>query len=88
MASKNTSLLLKAYNNQNGLLETQMKTSVESIDPEKTVVIPLSLTLPKKGGYNLQLDLYENGVKKTELISQYLKFGELGGRCQGYWNRD
>ncbi len=66
MASKNTSLLLKAYNNQNGLLETQMKTSVESIDPGKTVVIPLSLTLPKKGGYNLQLDLYENGVKKTE----------------------
>jgi len=65
MASKNTSLLLKAYNNQNDLLEKQMKTSVGSIDAGKTVGIPQSLMLPRKGGYNLQINLYESGVKKA-----------------------
>jgi len=65
MASKNTSLLLKAYDSQNDLLEKQMKTSMGSIDAGKTVGIPQSLTLPRKGGYNIQINLYKGKVKKA-----------------------
>ncbi len=65
MASKNTSLLLKAYNSQNDLLEKRMKTSVGNIDAGKTFAIPLSLALPRKGGYNLELSLYEGDVRKA-----------------------
>lgn len=65
IASKNASLLLKAYNSQNNLLEKQMKTSVGSIDAGKTVGILQSLTLPRKGGYNIQMNLYEGEVEKA-----------------------
>lgn len=65
VASKNTSLLLKAYNSQNDLLEKQMKTSVGSIDAGKTVSTSQPLILPRKGGYDIQVSLYEGEVKKA-----------------------
>lgn len=65
IATKNASLLLKAYNDQNDLLEKQIRTPVGSIDAKKTVDVTQSLELPRKGGYRIQVNLYDGDIKKT-----------------------
>lgn len=62
---ENTSLLLKAYNSQNNLLEKQIRTPVGKINAGKTVIIAQLLELPRKGGYNIQISLYEGESRKA-----------------------
>ncbi len=65
IATKNTSLMLKAYNVQNDLLVEQIRTLVGSIDAKKTVGFTQSLELPRKGDYKIQINLYDGDVRKT-----------------------
>ncbi len=65
MATKNASLLLKAYNDQNGLLDEQIRTPIGNIDAKKTVSVTQSLELPRKGDYKIEVNLYDGDVKKT-----------------------
>lgn len=62
--TKNTSLLLKVYNDRTGLVERQMRSRIGAIGAGKTVSVTQSLALPKKEGYELKLTLYEGDVWK------------------------
>lgn len=64
IGTKNTSLLLKVYNDRTGLVEMQERSRIGAIDAGKTVSVTQSLDLPKKEGYELQLSLYEGDVRK------------------------
>lgn len=65
IAAKNASLLLKAYNSENGLLEEQVRTRVGGLEADKTVGISQSLRLPRKGSYTILTSLYDGDVLKT-----------------------
>lgn len=65
IAAKNASILLKAYNSQNGLLEEQVRTSIGGLEADKTVGVSQSLRLPRKGGYTILVSLYDGDVLKT-----------------------
>lgn len=62
--AKNTSLLLKAYSRQSGLLETQKKIELGALKKGETKSVSQVLTLPKAGGYDLQGVLFEENVQK------------------------
>jgi hypothetical protein len=59
--SRNTSLLLKATSLDRDFLVNQSTAFIGKIAPGKTVNITTILTLPKKGGYNLEATLFEEG---------------------------
>lgn len=63
-SAKNTSLLLKAYSRQSGLLETQKKIELGALKNGETKSVSQVLTLPKAGGYDLQGVLFEENVQK------------------------
>jgi uncharacterized protein (TIGR03382 family) len=65
IASKNTSIVLKAYDGQNGLLQKQIRAPIGSIRIGSTACISQSLELPRKGGYSIQINLYEGDTRKT-----------------------
>lgn len=65
IGTKNASLLLKAYNDQNDLLVEQIKTPVGSIDAKKTIAVTQALELPRKGDYRIEVNLYDGDIKKT-----------------------
>lgn len=70
VASKNTSIVLKAYDSQNGLLQKQIRTPIGSIRIGSTACISQSLELPRKGGYSIEINLYEGDTRKrTRSIS-------------------
>jgi hypothetical protein len=59
--SKNTSLQLKATSSDKDFLVNQTTTFVGKIAPGKTVNVTQTLQLPKKGGYELEALLLEDG---------------------------
>lgn len=65
IAAKNASLLLKAYNSENGLLEEQVWTHVGGLEADKTVGVSQSLRLPRKGSYTILASLYDGDFLKT-----------------------
>ncbi len=58
--TKNTSLLLKATSTDREFLANQSTAFVGKISPGKTVNVTQTLVLPKKGGYKLQAQLFED----------------------------
>jgi hypothetical protein len=63
-SAKNTSLLLKVYSRESGLLETQKKIELGVLKKGDTISVSQTLTLPKKGGYDLKTVLFEENMQK------------------------
>lgn len=63
-SAKNTSLLLKVYSRESGLLETQKKIELGVLKKGDTISVSQVLTLPKKGGYDLKTVLFEENTQK------------------------
>ena len=63
-SDKNTSLLLKAYNENTGLLETEKMKNIGVIENGKTHRITQSLELPKKGDYRITATIFENDKQR------------------------
>ena len=57
LTSKNASLLLKAYETKNNLLETQVRSDMGPIERGTTANITNTLELPKKGSYRIEATL-------------------------------
>lgn len=64
--AKNTSLLLKAYSRESGLLEAQQKIELGMLKKGDTKPVSQILTLPKTGGYDLHCVLFEENVQKGD----------------------
>jgi len=62
---KNTSLLLKAYSRESGLLETQKEVKLGVLKKGETKSVSQTLSLPKTGGYNLRSVLFEENTQKS-----------------------
>lgn len=65
-SKENTSLLLKAFNEQTGLLEMSQETQIGIIGKGSTKAVSQSLVLPKDGSYRLVLVMYEGEHKKAD----------------------
>ncbi|MDN5308771.1 MAG: hypothetical protein PWP14_165 [Methanolobus sp.] len=65
-SKENTTLLLKAFSEQTGLLELSQETQVGIIAKGSTKTVSQSLVLPKDGSYRLVLILYEGEQKKAD----------------------
>ena len=64
--AKNTSLLLKAFSQESGLLEVQKEIELGVLKKGDTKSVSQVLTLPKTGGYNLRSVLFEENVQKGD----------------------
>lgn len=62
---KNTSLLLKAYSRESGLLEAQKEIKLGVLKKGETKSVSQTLSLPKTGGYNLRSVLFEESTQKS-----------------------
>lgn len=65
LMSKNVSLLLKAYETKNNLLEAQVRSEMGPIDKGTTANITNTLELPKKGSYRIEATLFEEDEKRS-----------------------
>ncbi|MGB9927442.1 MAG: DUF7490 domain-containing protein [Methanosarcina sp.] len=65
-ANKNTSLLLKAYSKESGLLEAQNEVKLDLFKKGETKSVSQILSLPKTGGYTLQCTLFEENKSKSD----------------------
>lgn len=63
--SKNTTLLLKAYETKTGFLETSIKSEMGAVEKGTTTNLTNTLELPKKGSYRLEATLFEGEEKKS-----------------------
>lgn len=61
---KNTSLLLKVYSRESGLLEVQEEVKLGKLKKGETKAVSQSLSLPKTGGYNIRSVLFEEETQK------------------------
>ncbi|MDI9395981.1 MAG: hypothetical protein QM426_11475 [Euryarchaeota archaeon] len=61
---KNTSLLLKAYSRESGLLEAQEKVNIGKLKKGETKAVSQSLSLPKAGGHDIRSVLFEEEMQK------------------------
>ena len=61
---KNTSLLLKVYSKESGLLEVQEEVKLGKLKKGETKAVSQSLSLPKTGGYNIRSVLFEEDTQK------------------------
>ena len=61
---KNTSLLLKVYSKESGLLEVQEELKLGKLKKGETKAVSQSLSLPKTGGYNIRSVLFEEDAQK------------------------
>ncbi|AKB26855.1 hypothetical protein MSSIT_0136 [Methanosarcina siciliae T4/M] len=61
---KNSSLLLKVYSRESGLLETQERIELGALEKGETKAVSQSLNLPKTGGYNIRSVLFEGDTQK------------------------
>ncbi|WP_406655858.1 hypothetical protein V7O62_08510 [Methanolobus sp. ZRKC2] len=61
----NTTLVLKAFSEQTGLLEVSQEKEVGKIEKESTVAVSQTVRLPKDGNYALALSFYENNDRKA-----------------------
>ena len=64
--AKNTSLILKAYSQESGLLETQKEIKLGVLKKGDTKSVSQILTLPKTRGYDLRSVLFEENVQKGD----------------------
>jgi hypothetical protein len=62
---KNTSLLLKVYSMESGLLEIQEKVDLGELKKGETKVVSQNLSLPKTGGYSIRSVLFEEEIQKS-----------------------
>jgi hypothetical protein len=62
---KNTSLLLKAYSRESGLLEAQKEVKIGVLKKGETKLVSQTLSLPKTGGYDLRSILFEESAQKS-----------------------
>lgn len=62
-SADNVSLILKAYNTKTGFLESEIEKDIESIDKGSSMDSSISITLPKRDGYDLRIVLFENDVE-------------------------
>jgi hypothetical protein len=60
---ENTTLMLKAFNRNTGLLELTQEKKVGIIKKDSTAIVDQSIRLPKKGSYRIEATLFE-GEKK------------------------
>jgi hypothetical protein len=81
-AAKNTSLLLKAYSKESGLLEAQKEVKLETIKKGETKAVNQILSLPKNGGYNLRSILYEENKEKSTGEIEVYNLGSLPADVQ------
>lgn len=65
-SKENTTLLIKAFSEQTGLLELSQETQTGIIGKGSTKAVSQSLVLPKDGSYRLMLILYEGEHKKAD----------------------
>jgi hypothetical protein len=63
-SAKNTSILLKAYSRESGLLQSQTKIELGVLKKGDTKSVSQTITLPKTGGYDLRCVLFEENVQK------------------------
>lgn len=63
---KNTSLLLKVYSIESGLLEIQEKVNLGKLKKGETRAVSQSLSLPKTGGYDVRSVLFEEEIQKGD----------------------
>lgn len=61
---KNTSLLLKVYSRESGLLEVQERVNLGKLKKGETKAVSQSLSLPKTGGYNIRSVIFEDKIQK------------------------
>jgi hypothetical protein len=61
---KNTSLLLKVYSRESGLLEVQEEVKLGKLKKGETKSVSQSLSLPKTGGYDVRSVLFEEEIQK------------------------
>jgi hypothetical protein len=64
-SKKNTSLLLKAYSKESGLLEAKKEVKLGVLKKGDTKLVSQNLSLPKKGGYDLRSVLFEESTQKS-----------------------
>ncbi|MDD4496841.1 MAG: hypothetical protein PHV51_01610 [Methanosarcinaceae archaeon] len=64
-AGKNTSLLLKAYSLESGLLVEQKELELGGFEKRETRAVSQALSLPKTGSYELQVVLFEEKTRKS-----------------------
>ncbi len=64
-SSKSTSILLKAYSTETGLLEIQKTDQIGVIGDGETASITQSLRLPKTGGYRIVTAIFEGNTSKS-----------------------
>ena len=64
-SAKNTSLLLKAYSRESGLLEVQKEVKLGVLKKGETKSVSQTLSLPKTGGYDLRSVLFEENTQKS-----------------------
>lgn len=62
---KNTSLLLKAYSRESGLLEVQHEVELGAFENGETKAVSQALCLPKTGGYEIRSVLFEEKTRKA-----------------------
>ncbi len=62
--AKNTSLLLKAYSKESGLLEAQKEIGLGEFKKGDAKIVSQSLSLPKTGGYKLRCTLFQDNKSK------------------------
>lgn len=64
-SKENTTLMLKAFNRDNGLLELSQEKQVGLIDEDSTAIIDQSIRLPKKGSYRIEATLFEGDKRRA-----------------------
>lgn len=65
VSGKNTSLLLKAYSRESGLLVEQKEIQLGPLKKQETRAVNQVLSLPKSGSYELQTVLFEEKARKS-----------------------
>lgn len=81
-ATKNTSLLLKAYSRESGLLEAQEETKLGVLKKGETKSVSQTLSLPKNGGYNLRTILFEENKQKCDGEIEVYNLGTMPADVQ------
>lgn len=61
---KNTSLLLKVYSTESGLLEIQEQVNLGKLKKGETKAVSQSLSLPRTGGYDIRSVFFEEDIQK------------------------
>jgi hypothetical protein len=64
-SKENTTLMLKAFNRDTGLLELTQEKQIGIIKKDSTAIVNQEIRLPKKGSYRVEATLFEGDKKKS-----------------------